>query len=183
MGYHIRHTTYIGPLTNLYMSDMLRSMKIGNTVVNENELRMLWSPCVYTVSKAGEPTYIGSSSIGYSRVLQGKLKHEAKRSQAFAECDKVSVDFFETVEEAKNEEDKLIHEHHPLYNTQCGLCGRSPKGSKAKIERLDEEKRVNIATAQRLVLEFGMIPPYRVLKERGLEHFYRYTLLRPDLFQ
>jgi len=162
---------------------MLPDMRTGNTIIDKESLRMFWSPCTYVVSKAGKPTYVGSSSIGYSRVLRGKLKKEGLRSKAFTECDQVSVDFFETVEEARNEEDRLIHEHHPVYNRRCALCGSDTNGSKTRLQRKDEERKMHIATAQELILEFGIIPPYRILKERGLDHFYRYMLLRPDIFQ
>jgi predicted GIY-YIG superfamily endonuclease len=155
-------------------------MKIGEVLIDKNELSKLWSPCVYRVSDANGVLYIGASALGYARVFTSDAKL-SERSKAFRECITVSVEFFDNKEEAFEAESKLIHEYHPKHNKTCSECERIKRGNPLLIA--DEQKRRHLATAQQLIAEFGIIPPCRILKQRGLYSFYYYTLSRPDLFR
>jgi hypothetical protein len=142
---------------------------------------MLRSPCVYTATAAdGTALYIGASANGYTRIFNQAVS--SGRADALRECDQLAVEFYDDTEEAFEREEILIHERHPKYNKQCVLCDNYSK-RETRNSASDEIMRKNVAIAQALIVEFGHIPDYNVLKKRGLRSFYYYTKSRPDIFR
>ncbi len=157
-------------------------------------------PCVYSLTAAGHYLYVGMSDHGLERIFNGRRGDHPNRRKAFRESDLVSVQFYDTAEEASQVETMLIHEKHPEGNTRCLVCiGMRRAVKKQKTEELRQrwaqsritkkQRAPHPAIAKRhrtsarlLTIRLGGVPDRKTLIKSGLTSLAAYIDQFPALF-
>lgn len=110
-------------------------MKIGGLIRFKN-VSLYSSPCVYIFFANGKPIYCGSSLHGICRPF-----HKRHESKARLICDEIAIQFYQTLKEARKEEQKFTLKYRPLYNKQVYTTLLSLKIRTAEKKRQLAERR------------------------------------------
>jgi excinuclease UvrABC nuclease subunit len=104
-------------------------MKLGTLSITGNKFRL---PCVYEFVRDGIVLYVGRSDNGFARAFTTGMKEHVNRIVAFRDATEIRLHVYDSIEQSREEEAKLIYLLKPKYNIQ-GLAG---KGRTAYMRQL-----------------------------------------------
>jgi excinuclease UvrABC nuclease subunit len=111
-------------------------------VFSKEEFSEALRPAVYELWLGTEIIYIGYAKHGYRRVFSGQSDDpddpRDNRARAFARCEGVVIYFYDTPEEARLMEARMIFTHQPCYNTQ-GKLGTGLRAAEEENKSREEK--------------------------------------------